>query len=154
MRKDELDGIRKRSRASNNGPWVTDTAEMYKKTIIRRHCKSLQLSPDKESDLFAKALEADNEVVGIDKDTNDNDPRSRTERVKDLICGTDADFEDVPQEEPQPEPELQVTVNPLDVQVENNTPPSDPGMGQAPEKKNGRQKKELPPDELSQKLKF
>jgi recombination protein RecT len=36
---DELNAIRKRSKAANNGPWVTDTSEMYKKTVFRRHSK-------------------------------------------------------------------------------------------------------------------
>jgi len=44
MPKIEVDAIRKRSRASGAGPWVTDYAEMGKKTVIRRLCKSLPLS--------------------------------------------------------------------------------------------------------------
>ena len=112
MRKDELDKIRKRSKASDNGPWVTDTEEMYKKTIIRRHCKSLQLSPDKESDLFTKALEADNTVVGFDPDNTPQDTRSRTEQVRDLICGSDAEYEDIPKEEPETDKEKEEEVKP------------------------------------------
>lgn len=42
----EVEEIRKRSRASNAGPWVTDFAEMAKKTVVRRLCKYLPLSPD------------------------------------------------------------------------------------------------------------
>lgn len=94
MRKDELDAIRKRSKASGDGPWVTDTEEMYKKTVIRRHTKSLQLSPDKESDVFAKAIEIDNEVVGLDDTAQEaHDTRTRTQRLQDLICD-DAEYED------------------------------------------------------------
>jgi len=41
MPKLEIDAIRKRSRAANDGPWVTDYLEMAKKTGIHRHVKSL-----------------------------------------------------------------------------------------------------------------
>lgn len=43
---DEIETVRKRSRAANNGPWVTDKAEMQKKTVFRRHSKWLPLSPE------------------------------------------------------------------------------------------------------------
>jgi recombination protein RecT len=41
---EEVDAIRKRSRASNNGPWVTDTDEMRRKTVVRRLVKYLPIS--------------------------------------------------------------------------------------------------------------
>jgi recombination protein RecT len=46
MSKEEIDAIRKRSKAANNGPWVTDYHEMAKKTAFRRHSKMLNLSPE------------------------------------------------------------------------------------------------------------
>ena len=39
----ELNAIKSRSRAKNSGPWVTDEAEMQKKTALRRLCKYLPL---------------------------------------------------------------------------------------------------------------
>lgn len=36
MSKPEIDAVRKRSQASNNGPWVTDYEAMAEKTVIRR----------------------------------------------------------------------------------------------------------------------
>lgn len=42
----DIEAIRKRSRSSTNGPWVTDFAEMAKKTVVRRLCKYLPLSPE------------------------------------------------------------------------------------------------------------
>jgi len=57
----ELEAIRDRSQARNSGPWVTDTTEMYRKTVIRRLAKRLPLSPELE------ALRVyDNRVDGID----------------------------------------------------------------------------------------
>lgn len=41
MTRDEVEAIRKRSKAGGSGPWVTDWAEMAKKTAIRRLCKLL-----------------------------------------------------------------------------------------------------------------
>lgn len=41
---DQVDRIRSRSAAANDGPWVTDTEEMIKKTCLRRLCKMLPAS--------------------------------------------------------------------------------------------------------------
>ncbi len=46
MTREEVDAIRKRSRASGSGPWVTDFDEMAKKTVFRRLSKWLPLSSD------------------------------------------------------------------------------------------------------------
>jgi recombination protein RecT len=43
---DEVEGIRRRSRAGNAGPWVTDFNEMAKKTAFRRLSKWLPLSSE------------------------------------------------------------------------------------------------------------
>ena len=46
MSRVELDAIRKRARAGNNGPWVTDFSEMCKKTVLRRLFKTAPMSAD------------------------------------------------------------------------------------------------------------
>ena len=46
MSKDEVDAVRKRSRAANNGPWVTDYGEMAKKTVFKRLSKWLPVTPE------------------------------------------------------------------------------------------------------------
>jgi recombination protein RecT len=43
---EDVERVRKRSRAGTNGPWVTDFDEMAKKTVFRRHSKWLPLSPE------------------------------------------------------------------------------------------------------------
>lgn len=54
MTKDEVDAIRKRSRAANSGPWVSDYDEMAKKTVLRRMSKRWDISPE-----IRDALESD-----------------------------------------------------------------------------------------------
>lgn len=60
MRLDEVMAIRDRSKASKNGPWVTDFTEMARKTVVRRICKYLPLSPELSR---AFEMDDDNDVV-------------------------------------------------------------------------------------------
>lgn len=46
LSREDVEGIRKRSKASGNGPWVTDWNEMAKKTAFRRVSKWLPLSAE------------------------------------------------------------------------------------------------------------
>lgn len=54
MTRQDVEAVRHRSRAGNNGPWVTDWNEMAKKTVFRRLSKWLPLSPE-----YRDALDAD-----------------------------------------------------------------------------------------------
>lgn len=58
MHKEEVEAIRKRSRAGNSGPWQTDYNEMSKKTAFRRLAKWLPLSAE-----FRDALDKDDDLV-------------------------------------------------------------------------------------------
>jgi len=61
MTKDEVDAIRARSKAKDSGPWVTDFAEMAKKTVIKRGLKIFEgASPE-----LTKLMDMDNEVTGF-----------------------------------------------------------------------------------------
>lgn len=53
MTKAEVDKVRKISKAANNGPWVSFYGEMAKKTVIRRHSKQLDLSPQVQEAIAA-----------------------------------------------------------------------------------------------------
>ncbi len=57
MTKDEVDAIKKRSRASGSGPWVTDYSEMAKKTVLRRMSKRWDITPE-----LRDVLDADDDV--------------------------------------------------------------------------------------------
>lgn len=54
MTYDEIALVRKRSKAADGGPWVTDEPEMMRKTVVRRGAKYLPLTTD-----FRTALELD-----------------------------------------------------------------------------------------------
>lgn len=46
MNREEIEAIRKRSKAGESGPWTTDWNEMAKKTVFRRASKWVKLSPE------------------------------------------------------------------------------------------------------------
>lgn len=51
----DIERIRRRSRASTSGPWVTDYAEMARKTVVRRLAKYLPLTAE-----LSRAVEIEN----------------------------------------------------------------------------------------------
>ena len=57
MTRPEIDAIRKRSRASSDGPWVTDYSEMCRKTAVRRLFKYLPVSVE-----IAEAVSREDEL--------------------------------------------------------------------------------------------
>ena len=78
MRKEEVDAVRKRSRAGNSGPWVTDYSEMAKKTVFRRHSKWLPFSAE-----MRDAIEKDDDQYELEQRFNAAKPaRVVTERPK------------------------------------------------------------------------
>lgn len=72
MTKEEVDKIRKRSRAGNSGPWVTDYEEMMRKTCLKRLTKGVDTDFDNVEQ--KNAWDADNdefEKIGSDADVID-----------------------------------------------------------------------------------
>jgi recombination protein RecT len=61
MTRKQLDAIWQRSPGKDNGPWISDREEMYRKTVTRRLCKYLPMSPQ-----LAQALELSDEAEEID----------------------------------------------------------------------------------------
>jgi recombination protein RecT len=57
MLKEEIDAIKSRSRASHDGPWVTDPVAMMKKTAIRQLRKFLPMSPQARALHMAAGLD-------------------------------------------------------------------------------------------------
>ena len=52
----EIDTVRSRSRASHEGPWVTDYPEMAKKTVLRRLAKLAPMSVQDQRLVIADEL--------------------------------------------------------------------------------------------------
>lgn len=69
----DIDRIRQRSRAKDNGPWVTDPMEMWRKTVLRRLSKYLPKSRELLS-AFAHEVDLD-EIIAATRDR-----RARTVR--------------------------------------------------------------------------
>jgi recombination protein RecT len=72
MSRTQIDRIRDRSKAKNEGPWVTDTAEMMRKCPTRRGSKYLRMTGNlDEVQRFGKTLEIDNL---FDSGSEDDEP--------------------------------------------------------------------------------
>jgi hypothetical protein len=54
MSLEEIEKVRKVSRAANNGPWVSWWGEMARKTVMRRLSKRLPMSTDLEDEVFSR----------------------------------------------------------------------------------------------------
>jgi recombination protein RecT len=54
MSLEDIEKVRKVSRAANNGPWVSWFGEMARKTVMRRLAKRLPMSTDLEEDVFSR----------------------------------------------------------------------------------------------------
>lgn len=105
MRRDQINKIRNSSRNPDSGPWAQHTEEMWRKTVVRRICKYLPLSPKTkavvEHDISSDFNEPniidahfENDVVDVDNavDTNnvievkEAEPKpKRKTKVKDLV---------------------------------------------------------------------
>lgn len=93
----EIQAIRDRSKSKDSGPWKTDPGEMSKKTVVKRLCKYLNLSP-----AIGKALEADNEDTQLE--VIDEAPRvTNTSRLGAALgMHTEADEPHPPIDQPEP----------------------------------------------------
>jgi recombination protein RecT len=72
MRRDEVEAIRARSKAGNNGPWKTDYAAMAMKTVLRRHAKLLPMSAE-----MVQALEMDGDGIDLTASVNTSADRMK-----------------------------------------------------------------------------
>ena len=90
MTREEVERIRGRSRAGSSGPWVTDFAEMAKKTVCRRALKYCPMSIE-----MSKAISADDTAdTGTDYtgefDSVDAEYTIEAEQEQDRSHGTEA----------------------------------------------------------------
>lgn len=101
---DEIEGIRKRSKAGKNGPWVTDWNAMAMKTAFRRHSKWLPFSSE-----IREAIEHDDEFIDISAQSI---PEPKTPKpALTALPSPEPELEQEPEQEPaaqaEPEPQAQ-----------------------------------------------
>lgn len=70
MRMDTVNRIRMRSRSKDNGPWMSDTDEMIKKTCLKQHSKALPKAKDdlerQRTQVMLRALDDAEGVVDVE----------------------------------------------------------------------------------------
>lgn len=99
----EVEGIRLRSKMANSGPWVTDWAEMAKKTVIRRASKFMPLSVQKAATIENNAMAGNwgqlddhgDVVIDVIKDPHrDPDIPEESTRLNALVDNLDAETQE------------------------------------------------------------
>lgn len=87
MSKEEVDKIRKRSKASSSGPWVTDYEQMSLKVCLKRLTKNIETDFDNVDQRNAWESDNDEYTKVVDKDETVIDPFA--ENTVDIIDGTE-----------------------------------------------------------------
>lgn len=126
MSKAEVDAIRGRSRAKDDGPWVSDYPMMGRKTVLKRLCKFLPQSPELQA-----AIELDNrgetgevgnlsDIIDSPESINQavaDSTRQKAEELKEKLAPKIPPQEEVaargPDEEPAPAAPVKGTAEPM-----------------------------------------
>lgn len=99
MTRGEIDAIRQRSKAGGSGPWVTDYAEMAKKTVCRRTLKYAPMSVEMGKAMALDAADAGEttfedipefDFMDVDPETGEViEPKTKTQGLKDKLGVTE-----------------------------------------------------------------
>ena len=100
----EIEAVRARSRARDAGPWVTDWAEMAKKTVFRRLCKWLPLTPAAEDALATEDRVESESTAGLAVLAKDVEPAPKLAAPEEPEPPVAAAPEPAPEQSSEPEP--------------------------------------------------
>lgn len=95
MTREQVEAIRGRSRAGRSGPWVTDYAEMSRKTVVRRLVKYLPLSAESVQAIETVDRAEFGDVIDVEADA----PEAARGKA-----GVKARLAATKREDPQPDP--------------------------------------------------
>jgi recombination protein RecT len=105
---EEINAVRDRSKSGQDGPWVTDFVEMAKKTVIRRHSKTLPIAFD-AIDAMDKM---DREEFGDRREVRIAGVASNaTAAAPPLPLATAQPISEISQSEPEPSPADQAAID-------------------------------------------
>lgn len=102
MAKAEIDTIRARSRASNNGPWVTDYVEMAKKTVVRRGTKMLEQSSEELRIAFDLDADRPTYIEGVMGELPESNGEAEEDPGAAKVAGLKQQLEDGKRKQPKP----------------------------------------------------
>jgi recombination protein RecT len=114
MTREDVEKIRKRSKAGNSGPWVTDFSEMAKKTAFKRLSKWLPLSPevkdaiDRDNDEFAEPPKRSRFEAAADDYIDTTAEARPVEQIAEPGADLLSDAAKKPEAEAKPEPEKNI----------------------------------------------
>lgn len=117
MSVEDVNAIRARSRSGNSGPWVSDFAEMAKKTVVRRHAKRLPMSTDLDD-----ALKADDELFMPPEQTQPAEAASETPTPVKRASRLAKVAEQAPMPEHDDDGVIDMEPNPTAEHAENDSP--------------------------------
>lgn len=136
MSRADVDDIRSRSRSADDGPWVTDYDEMGRKTVVKRLCKYLPLSPEaQEAIIRDNETEFDAGQLEVMRDPEDDAPIEMPKRLSEAKApgetpATPTAEAAAPKAEPAPKPpippELDAELLPPDDAYDDEQPEPEP----------------------------
>jgi recombination protein RecT len=116
MSLEQIEQVRKVSRASGNGPWVSWFGEMARKTVMRRLSKRLPMSTDLEDEIFSRdeTMRTNLQPVEREIDADPVRPATRLDALEHQIGGGEV-------EEPAVAEEIEEQAEELEAEIEQPT---------------------------------
>jgi len=126
MSLEQIEQVRKVSRAANNGPWVQWWSEMARKSVMRRLSKRLPMSTDIEEEIFSRdeTLRAEHQPPQM-IEAEVSPPISRLDAIEHQISGT---------VEPEADAEIEEQAEELEAEIEQPPEVNDEARREAEER--------------------